>query len=158
MKITSCLVIGIILSMLSIDLNAQTNDTIGAFMVEIDTYLLDANKNISNLRISHSGTGRKIRMSGTFDNKSKLVIHKINFNGDGVKEERILITYVGDSKSVLLKMLIINDKICYAKKMKYTSTHQVITKEEIIDEKIYSKVDYTQKPAKWIYVWTFKKK
>jgi len=157
MKIASYAIVVLIMTFFNINVKAQSKDTIDAFITEIENYLLNVNKDISDLHIGHSGTGRKITMWGTFDNKSKIFRHKINFNCDGVKEERIGIYYLGisSSKNFLLEMLIINDKISYVKKLTYSSTLQILTKEELIDENIYSKVDYGQKPIKWTYLWTF---
>jgi len=144
------------------NLKAQTitsTDSIGMFISDIDIYLLNINADLSNLHIGHSATGRRIKMWGTFDNNSKIFHYKVVFYDGGNKEERILVTYTGqNSKSVLLQMIRINDKIFYAKRVSYSSNYEKLTKEELIDEKIFSRVDYRSEPVKWFYIWSVNRK
>lgn len=129
-------------------LTAQTNSQIDDFVAKVDNSVLELSKNASDIYESKGIWNRKIKLHGKFDNKRDIFKQRIKFFKSGTKKEIIKIKQLGSKKAhLLLKIILINDEYFFIKKISYSSDNKfdMITKEVLIDGKIYIKTDYNKK-------------
>lgn len=129
-------------------LTAQTNTQIDDFVAKVDNSVFERSKNVSDIYESKGIWNRKIKLHGKFDNKREIFKQKIKYFKSGTKKEIIKVKQLGPYKAhLVLKIILINDEYFFIKNITYSSDNkfEIITKEILIDGRIYIKTDYNKK-------------
>ena len=158
MKKITLLLLTILLITVSEKTFAQTDKKIEDFVAGIDSYLTELGNKTSKLYTNSSMNNRKIKISGKFDNDTKIFKQTIKYYKGGLKKEIIEIDFLAERKAKpILRIVLLNDKYYSIEKITYSDDNYTkkTSKETLIDSKIYKKIEF-DKTNKEVYTYSWK--
>jgi hypothetical protein len=142
------------------DIQSQSPETIDTFLIRIDNCLSEFSKTTSNIYVSNGMHSRKVRLNGKFDNDTKKFKQRIKYCKGASKIEKIKIKYLAPKKALLvLKIVLIDNQYFYIKYNSYDEKYHKISEEQLIDSKIYIKLNRDEKASKYpsrLDIWNLK--